>query len=458
MFRKNLFASFLIATFILAGSLVAFAQTQPVSGKVQLKQADGTLVPLVGAKIDVYRTDINGKAPSAKSGKNGNFAFAGLQLGAIFCFAISGPNAAPDIYPNIKAPQENLVITLNPGDGKVFTEAEVREALKGIKTKPAGGNSAPTEVKESAADKKKREEQEKQRAEIEAKNNKVKNSNEIISKSVAEGNAAFAAKNWELAIAKYTEGYEADTEYVGSVPVFLNNKSSAYRTRGGERFNAAQKITDQTAKQAALQIAYKDFLDAAETSAKAVAFMKTATVPTEGSDLKNFENNKYNGYKTLTDALRLVTRWVDNSRSPELKTTYQEFMVLETDPVKKSATQLAYADALREASDLKSAIPEYEKVLAEKPDSVDALAGIGLCLYSVAYELEEAATTKEAKAKAVETSQLGANYLQKFVDLAPDTHPLKASAKATIEELKNTQKIVPQKIPKTTPTTKKKGS
>jgi hypothetical protein len=35
--------------------------------------------------------------------------------------------------------------------------------------------------------------------------------------------------------------------------------------------------------------------------------------------------------------------------------------------------------------------------------------------------------------------------MQKFVDAAPDTHQLKQSVKETIEDLKNTQKLAPQK-------------
>ena len=71
------------------------------------------------------------------------------------------------------------------------------------------------------------------------------------------------------------------------------------------------------------------------------------------------------------------------------------------------------------------------------------LAGIGLALYS-----EGSMTAPPNK----EILQEGLNFMQKFVDTAPDTHKLKESTKAIIEELKNEQKLAPQKAP-----TKRRG-
>jgi hypothetical protein len=48
--------------------------------------------------------------------------------------------------------------------------------------------------------------------------------------------------------------------------------------------------------------------------------------------------------------------------------------------------------------------------------------------------------------------QEGLNFMQRFSDIAPDTHKLKASVKDAVELLKTEQKLAPQKIT----TTKKK--
>ena len=81
MLRKNYLTILLAVVLFLTGSLAAFAQTAPVRGKVELKKADGTLVPVADAVVDVYRIDIAGKPSPSKTNKKGEFSFAGLPLG-----------------------------------------------------------------------------------------------------------------------------------------------------------------------------------------------------------------------------------------------------------------------------------------------------------------------------------------------------------------------------------------
>src|SRR5438046_1541155 len=109
MSRKLLVSFFAAAASVLAISVSAAAQYAPVGGIVQLEQADGTKVPVAGALIEVYRTDIKAGFPSAKTDKKGNFGFAGAQVGATFTFAVSAPGAAPAMFPNVKAGQDKLI-------------------------------------------------------------------------------------------------------------------------------------------------------------------------------------------------------------------------------------------------------------------------------------------------------------------------------------------------------------
>ena len=76
------------------------------------------------------------------------------------------------------------------------------------------------------------------------------------------------------------------------------------------------------------------------------------------------------------------------------------------------------------------AADEFQKVLTANPDSLEATLGLGLALFS---------TGDKGK------YQEAANYLQRFVDKAPDTHPLKASAKESLEYLKTQENVKPQK-------------
>jgi len=84
------------------------------------------------------------------------------------------------------------------------------------------------------------------------------------------------------------------------------------------------------------------------------------------------------------------------------------------------------------------AFAEFQSVVTAQPDNADANLGAGLSLFALG-----------DKAKF----QDAANYLQHFVDVAPDTHAYKADAKAILAELKSTEKVVPEK---STPATRRK--
>jgi len=116
MLHKNYFTFLLAVALFFLGSAAVFAQTAPVRGKVVIKKADGTVVPVADAVIDVYRTDITGKFPSAKTNKKGEFSFAGFPAGARVALAVSAPGVRADIYPDIKGGDENLTLTVTEGE------------------------------------------------------------------------------------------------------------------------------------------------------------------------------------------------------------------------------------------------------------------------------------------------------------------------------------------------------
>ena len=91
---------------------------------------------------------------------------------------------------------------------------------------------------------------------------------------------------------------------------------------------------------------------------------------------------------------------------------------------------------LLDAGEANKAYAEYQKILAEKPDDLDANLGAGLALYSTGDK------TKYQEA---------ANYFQHFVDKAPDTHKFKNDARDILANLKNTENIVPEKTTTTPP-------
>ena len=77
-------------------------------------------------------------------------------------------------------------------------------------------------------------------------------------------------------------------------------------------------------------------------------------------------------------------------------------------------------------------------------DDTDALVKSGMLLFNIGAMSNDKAKYQEA-----------ANFLQQFVDKAPDTDKLKADAKAILEELKNQQNV---KAEKTTTTPARRRS
>ena len=434
MRRKYVFISFVAAAMLLLTNLAVSAQTGQVFGEVVMQQADGKTVPAAGVTIDVYRVDISGKFQT-KTDKKGKFIFAGLPFTGTYVIAASAPNARPEILADVKAGRDvNYKLTLGPGDGKRLTEAEAKAAGG------AGNTSADTKG-ESEEDRKKREELEAKNREIMASNEKNTKINETISRTFKAGNEtlrladeakkankrAEAVKLYGDAITQYNEGLAADAEQ----PALLTSKAVALKARGVEHYNAAITSTDDAAKNSGLEAAKKDFREAAEASSRAVELIKAQTVPTEpAAAVTNFNANKYAALSSRAEAMRLFVTKVDTSQADAGLAAFQEYIAVETAPDKKLKAQVDVAQMLLDAGAVDKAYTEFQKALADNPENVDAILGAGLSLFASA-----------DKAKYQEA----ANYLQRFVDKAPDSHRFKADAKAVLENLKSQENVKPQK-------------
>lgn len=453
MLRKNYFLFLTAVALFLAGSVAVFAQTAPVRGKIEFKKADGTTVPAAEAVIDVYRTDAKGKMPSGKTNKKGEFAFAGLPLGQTFMFVVSAAGIEPQVFKGVKAGQETLFYTVYEGSGKRLTEEEARQILTapkksadnttGTTNTTNNDNAKPATPEEIAAAKKAQAEYEKQKAEIEAKNEKVKNINQIVDKALTEGKAAFDAKNYDVAIAKYAEGINADPEFAGTAPVFHNNKALALKLRGYDSYK--KSATDTANKAALMESAKKDFMEAIDDFNKSIAILKAATT-TDPKLQKDYESYKRVALAGLVETHRLMigTR-ADQSQHKEAVAALDEYTTVEADPALKLKTQVLMADVLRTSGDSANAVPIYKKVLEAAPDNVDALGGLGLSLFDVGVSNANKAQMQE-----------GLNTMEQFTQVAPETHPLKADIKGAVEYLKTTEKMTADPKAKKTPPAKKK--
>lgn len=427
----------IIFTFILfaLGVTLASAQTAPVSGRVVLKKADNTTVPVEGALVEVFRIDVKSTLPSAKTDKKGNFSFAGVMLGGSYVLSISSPGAKPGYLPNVKAGSEKLLVTLQEGDGRRWTEQEIRDAAAGT---PSGSSAEQTKASEDQQ--KAAAEYQKKLAEAEAKNKEIESKNVLIQRTLKEGTDAFNAKNYDLAVAKFNEGIAADPDFVGSAPILLNNKGITLKIVAVEEYNRGVKSTDPTAKADAIGKAKEHLEQARDAFAHSWDVLKKAP-PANAADQANYDKTKYDALNGLADTYRiLVITKAGITKTSDVKEAFDAYMAVETDPAKKAKAQVTLGDVMREANDSDAAIAAYRVALSQSPDNADALAGLGLSLFN-----------SGVIANDKEQMQEGLNYMTKFTEVAPATHPLKSSVKDAVDYLKNQEKLAPQKV------TKKKG-
>jgi len=420
---KSIFSTTLVALIIAACAVVASAQTTQVEGTVKLTQADGTTVPVVGANVDIYRTDIKAEY-HVKTDKKGHYLHAGLPFVGTYTIVISAPGAQPTWASGLRFTQvQTKDFILTPGDGSTLTLDKIK-SLEASGAAKSGGSPPATESKE---DKAKRAEMQKQLEEVNKKNEEITKSNDAVNRTFKAGNDAMTAGHIDEAIAAYQEGLAARP----GEAALLIRLSEAYRMRGVTRFNAAIKVADNDAKTQGIDAAKKDWTDAATSANKAFEAVNAAT-PTADNQA-NLAQNKLAAITVRAQALHFVATKVDQTQAQAAWDAYQALIAAETDPAKKAKDKADALQTLYDANALDLAIAESRKVLAENPDDVDANRIMGLALIS--------SNTTNDKAKFQEAS----NYLQHYVDKAPDSDPLKASTKEALDYLKTAENVKPEK-------------
>jgi len=422
MRRSNFFISIAAVAVLLCSGAAISAQVGQLRGHVLLKQADGTTIKAAGAQVDVFRTDLPGSFPS-KADKNGAFVYAGLPFVGRYIICASLPNASPNLLPGARAGQDiDYEVVLSPGDGHRLTEAEAKALVKpggaGTTTPTAGG---PAKLSPEEEAKRKAENQR-----IAKENEKNININKVVGDAFKLGNAALNAKNYDEALKQYDTGLAADPDQ----PSLLTNKALALKARGVDRYNAAIQLKDEAARPSALEMAKADFKAAADTANKAAELIKKVPAATDPEEQKQQTVNKYATMSTRAEAMRLYVIKADPSQADAGASAFQDYIAIETDAVKKSKAQLDMAQMLLDSGAGEKAFVEFKKILADRPDDPEANLGAGLALFS---------TGEKAK------FQEAANYLQHFVDKAPDDHKFKNDAKAVLAELKSTENVVPEK-------------
>lgn len=425
--RSNpLLRTLFVAIVVAASAVAASAQSTQVDGKVTLRQADGTEVPVVGAQIDIYRTDIKASYQT-KTDKKGKYIHAGLPFVGTYTIVVSAPGAAPSFQTSQRFTSSTTRdFTLSPGNGARPTLEDIAKRAMAPAASPGGAAPRSESKEEKAA----REAREKEIAEIEKKNAEITKSNEVVGNAFKTGNEALFATppRYDDAIAAYRGGIAARPEEVA----LLTNLSEALRRRGVDRYNAALKSTDNDARTQGVDAAKKDWSEAAELSAKAVTLVKSATPSGENVNAAAFEQNKKAAISTRALAMKLVASKVDQTQAQAAWDAYQELIGIEADPAKKTKFKGEALQMLFDAGAVDLSVTQARAVVTEDPENVDANRILGLALF---------ATGDKAK------FQEAANYLQRYVDKAPDTDPLKQSAKESLDYLKTAENVKPEKAP-----------
>jgi tetratricopeptide (TPR) repeat protein len=427
MRRHLLSISFTTAILIFA-AVGASAQMGPLRGSVKLIGADGNAAPVVGATVDVWRTDISGEFHT-KSDKKGEWVFAGLPFVGVYVVSVSAPGAQPNAKSNVKAGREVPVdIVLNPGDGRKLTRDEAIAVSKagGAESSSNGGGGGG-----DAAAKAKREEELKK---YEAEKTRVTNINEVLGRTFKGGNDAIAAKNYDEAVKQFDEGLAADPEQV----VLYSRKSLALRLRGVDRYNASIRGTDQAQKAADMENAKKDFQGAADAATKGLEVANKEPAATDPQAQAGQASKKLEILSYRAEAMRLLVK-TDPSQGATALTAYQEYIAAETDAAKKAKAEKDVAqimfDTASDGPGFERAVAAYQKILETTPDDPDALLRIGQAKFNIgALNNNDKATYQEA-----------ANYLQRYVDKAPEGQ-LKTEAKELIDALKAQANVTPEKI------------
>jgi tetratricopeptide (TPR) repeat protein len=407
-------AAMLVALMALL-AVAASAQTTQVEGTVKVKAADGTLKPVAGAQIDIYRTDVKGQW-NVKSDKTGRFIRLGIPVQGTFLIVVSAPECEATWLNNIRISQvPSLDVVLNPGDGAVPTYDQVMANMKG------GGGGATSAPRPSTGDKAKMDEAAKER---EAKVKEAQALQASLDESIKhfkQGAELKTANNYAAALSEFEQAAAIDPgKHKAFVEVAYKANAQVAETHyqlGAEQFNQKQREAAKT-----------HFEKAYEASKKAIALASTATDdPNINNELIIYNNILVKNALLLAEHFGMVTV-VDE--------TVAALDKLETlDAVNKAKYEVKKGDLYRvagnsEPSMTDKAVATYKNVLTADPSNIEALYFLGIALLG---------------SPEKEKIQESLNYLSDFVAKAPPTDKRVPDAKSTIAAIKEQYKIEAEK-------------
>jgi len=413
MFGKSLRALFGLGAVMLTLAAVANAQSTQVDGTVKVKNEDGTIKPVAGALVDIYRTDIRGKF-DVKTDKNGHYIRLGIPIQGIYTFAFSGPGCHPTWIPNVKVSlQPTVDIVLDPGDGSTITLEQIQQA--GSQQKTAGTKPAATQP--SAGDKAKAEQEKK---EYDAK---VKESQELQAnfdqarQHYNTGVELMKATNYPGALSEFEQASTVDPSKHAAMLMLAYranaNLAEAHYQIGVSLFNEKKRPEAKAHFEAAVEAAKR-------------AITNIGNEKTENN--ANINNDVVTYYNILVKNVSLL---VEHYGAAELVDDTVKALdkaeALDAANKNKWELQKAYLYRWSKPDD---AVTVYKSILAADPKNIEALYNMGLTLLG---------------SPEKEKIQESINTLAAFVDAAPATDKRVPDVKNTIAAIKEQYKIEAEK-------------
>lgn len=434
MHRRTYFTFIFSIALIFAGVVSASAQLGTIRGEVKVKASDGTATPIDGATVEAIRTDVSkGKLSAVKTNKDGVFVINNVQPGLTFALNVKGPGATPGILPNVTRGMETIEIVLEPGDGSGWTEDQVREALKQTTSMSAEDI----------------EKQKKLIAENQAAKARAEGNHKLVNAALQAGDAAFNAKNYQGAIAKFDEGIAVDPDFAGSAPVLLNYKGAALKELGYAAYLESTKAADRPAKDAALAKAKDHWSKGLEAFSRGLELLNaelsrlaeagTSLTTPSAQNAKDIETYKASKLNILTNAVEIyrltILTGADAGRADESIPIFEEYLSVEPEAAKLAKVHNAFGEIMLGAGDVDRAVNAYRQALKASTAYAESYYGLGLSLYAQAITTETKADYQES-----------ADNFKKFLDIAPANHKDRIAAQATLDQIIADQKITPKKI------------
>ncbi|HVG19122.1 MAG TPA: tetratricopeptide repeat protein [Blastocatellia bacterium] len=394
---------------------VAGAQTAQVEGNVKVKAADGTLKPVAGALIDIYRLDVKGHW-DVKTDKSGHFVRLGMPLQGTYLFVASGPGIQPTWTNNVKITQvPSIDMVANEGDGSTLTLEQVQAAIKsGGAAQPTGPTkAAPTADRAKLeAEKKDYEAKLKEGQALQATFDSARthyNAGIELTKGTPPNYAA-ALSEFEAATAIDPGKHAAMAELAYKANA---NLAESHYQIGVDMFNKKDRAG-----------AKPHFEKAVEASNKAIAIASGAAEsnPNVNNDLLIYYNILAKNAQLLVEFYGAANMIDDTVKSLDKAASM--------DAANKNKWGVAKADMYRAAGRTDDAVAAYKAVIATDPNNTDALYGLGLTLI---------ASSERAQI------QEGADTLALFASKAPATDKRVPIVKEALEGVKNAYKIEAEK-------------